>query len=84
MSGEPTAEALDELIQMIRKTDPLVDSIKLPASAARAIAEKILTQAAAVQRVRDLCMDTDGNYLENDDDVNTVGGILEALDGGTP
>ncbi|WP_313813006.1 ead/Ea22-like family protein [Glutamicibacter sp.] len=34
-----------------------------------------------VARVRALCMTTDGDYIDNDAECNTVGDILEALDG---
>ncbi|PRB69503.1 hypothetical protein [Arthrobacter sp. MYb213] len=50
--------------------------------------ERVLTMAAAtiLHKVRALCMTTDGDYLDNEETVNTVGDILEALgvDGSKP
>lgn len=36
---------------------------------------------AAVARVEALCQDTDGNWLDPEDECNNVGGILQALRG---
>lgn len=45
------------------------------------IGGKIQNLEQAVARVRALCMSTDDDYLDNEETVNTVGDILEALDG---
>lgn len=37
---------------------------------------------AAIARVEAICQDTDGNWLDPEDEVNNVGSILQAVRGG--